>query len=221
MGPRFLLEGKVDSARDPKTAGLPNTYDRTDQGDTMKILRLSTRSLALAIAVFTLGYVNPASADKPGMGGHNHGGGGGGGTATTYSVVVVAGTGSGKWVVTPDGCEGQTPDSPKLNVRFPEGCPTGHVTVGGVLLFLYAIEVRDKKSDATLYFSDIPVAYSILGESVYNSARLSADIVEVGESSLEIRVNLTDLQLIKGHQPSKNSTLGPIAVGNIVYTANP
>ena len=32
----------------------------------MNILRLSTLSLTLAIAVFALGYVNPSSAAKPG-----------------------------------------------------------------------------------------------------------------------------------------------------------
>ena len=191
----------------------------------MTILRLSTLSLTVAITAMTLGFANPAFAAKPNCDtnpGHpSCGGGGGGDPEVTYSVVVVAGTGTGNWAVTPAGCEGQTPDSPKLNVRFPEGCPTGHVMAGGVLLFLYAIEVRAKKSDVMLFFSDIPVAYPILGESVYNSARLSANIVEIGESSLEIQVDLTGLQLIKGHQPNKNSTLGPIAVGNIVYTANP
>ncbi len=39
----------------------------------MNILRLSTLSLALAIAVMTLGYVNPSFADPPP---HGHGGGG-------------------------------------------------------------------------------------------------------------------------------------------------
>ena len=38
----------------------------------MKILRLSTFSLTLAVAVFGFGYTNPAFADKPGDGGHNH-----------------------------------------------------------------------------------------------------------------------------------------------------
>ncbi len=41
----------------------------------MKILRLSTLSLTLAIAVFALSYVNPSFA-APGGGKHNHGGGG-------------------------------------------------------------------------------------------------------------------------------------------------
>ena len=39
----------------------------------MNILRLSTLSLTLAIAVFALGY-NTSFADKPVNGEHNHGG---------------------------------------------------------------------------------------------------------------------------------------------------
>ena len=55
----------------------------------MKILRLSTLSLSLAIAVFSLGYVNPSFADNPRGGGHNHGGDdGGNGKDASYSVVI-------------------------------------------------------------------------------------------------------------------------------------
>ena len=39
----------------------------------MNILRLSTLSLTLIVAVFAFGQTNPAFADKPGDGGHNHG----------------------------------------------------------------------------------------------------------------------------------------------------
>ena len=179
----------------------------------MKILVLSTLSLALAIVVMTLGYVNPSFANKPP---HDHGGGD---PVTTFSVVVVAGAGIGNWVVTPAGCEGQT-DSQKLTFHFPPGCPTGHVVAGGVLFYLYGIEVREKKTDVMLFFTDVPVVYPI-GSDVYNTGRLSAEVVEIGGSSLEIQVNLTGLNLIKAAQPNRGMTVGPIAVGDIVFTANP
>ena len=54
----------------------------------MSILRLSTLSLTLAIAAFSLGYVNPSFADKTGDK-HNHGGddgNGGGGDGITYTA---------------------------------------------------------------------------------------------------------------------------------------
>ena len=38
----------------------------------MRILRLPTLSLTLAVAVFAFGYTNPAFADKPSGGDHNH-----------------------------------------------------------------------------------------------------------------------------------------------------
>ena len=54
----------------------------------MSILRLSTLSLALAIAVFALGY-NPSFAGKPdGQGNHDHGGGGGG-NGDVYDVDII------------------------------------------------------------------------------------------------------------------------------------
>ncbi len=53
----------------------------------MNILRLSTFSLTLALAVFALGYVNPSFANPTGEK-HNHGGGGeepsGGGKALLF-----------------------------------------------------------------------------------------------------------------------------------------
>ncbi len=61
----------------------------------MNILRLSTLSLSLAIAIFALGYVNPSFAappDKPCSpwpSCKDDGGGGGGGDDATYNVVIV------------------------------------------------------------------------------------------------------------------------------------
>ena len=55
----------------------------------MNILRLSTLSLTLAIAAFSLGYVNPSFAGKPDSGGnHNHGGGSTGDDDATYEVFI-------------------------------------------------------------------------------------------------------------------------------------
>ena len=55
----------------------------------MNILRLSTLTLTLAIAAFSLGYVNPSFAGKPVDGEHDHGGGSTGGDDATYSVEIV------------------------------------------------------------------------------------------------------------------------------------
>ncbi len=52
----------------------------------MNILRLSTLSLILVVAVFAVGYTNPAFADKPGDGGHNHGDDPGG---FTYTIDLI------------------------------------------------------------------------------------------------------------------------------------
>ena len=188
----------------------------------MNISRVTTISQTLAIAVFALGYVSPSFADKADNDG-NHGphGGGGTGTVTTFSVAVVGGSGDGNWVVTPDGCEGQT-DSQKLTFFFPESdadCLAGDVMTGGVLYYLYGIEVREKKTDVMLFFTNVPIAYPISSD-VYNTGRLPATVAELAGSSFEIQVDLTGLNLIKAAQPNRGMTEGPIAVGNIVFTAN-
>jgi len=55
----------------------------------------------------------------------------------------------------------------------------------------------------------------------HNTGRLPATAVELGGSSFEIQVNLTGVNLIKAQQPNRRMTVGPIAVGNIIFTANP
>ncbi len=70
----------------------------------MNILRLSTLSLTLAVAVFALGYTNPAFADKPSGGNHNHDGDPGFPTGMTVQLI-------GGAFVFDEGEVGVTPDS--------------------------------------------------------------------------------------------------------------
>jgi hypothetical protein len=91
----------------------------------------------------------------------------------------------------------------------------------GVLFYLYGIEVREKKTDMMLFFTDVPVIYAVSSDAVYNTGRLPTTVVELGGSSFEIQVNLTGVNLIRAQQPNRGMTVGPISVGNIIFTANP
>jgi len=58
----------------------------------MNILRLSTHSLAIALAVITLSYANYSSAEKPGAcPGHPSCGGGSGGDPAAYQAALTMG----------------------------------------------------------------------------------------------------------------------------------
>ena len=185
----------------------------------MNILRLSTLSLALALAVFSLGYVSPSFANKPDPDtGHDHGSEVN--TGTTFSVVVETDTGTPK-VVTGADCKGFT-DLRKLHVTFPTTCLTVHVMIGGAPYWIAGIQVRVNKSDVIFFFTSEPIDldHPVLSETLYESSRLSYVLDELDGSSFQLEVGLTDVVLTKSHDPNKGTTLDAIAVGNIVYTAN-
>ena len=187
----------------------------------MNILRLSTLSVTLAIAVFALGYANPSFADKPP---HDHGGGDD--PATVFSVEMQPGTMSNKaGLVTSAGVACGTTENlgqRELDASFPDLC----VTVTGVnvippdgaplTLRAFGLIVRSNRSDVLIFFTDGHVMGTTNTGGVYVSERLPATISRNG--SITVKVNLSDLAVEKNHQPRKGELVGPIAIGEIVYT---
>ena len=179
-------------------------------------------TLTLAIAVITLGYVNPSFADKPDSGG-NHGPHDGDDGTETISVDVVMGAGSHNWVVATGDCAGTT--SKKLSASFPVGPPCGStITVdyitgpsGSITLRLFEIVVRPKKQDVTLKFTSNMTVVEGESISIYRTDRLPWTLG--GLSPLTLDIGDTMVELIKPQEPDKGALLGPIAVGTIVYTA--
>ncbi len=196
----------------------------------MNILRLSTLSLILAIAVMTLGYANPSfGASKkcdgnpdpipPGCGGADD-------IEPEFSVEMQQGEVPNdpmtkkppKELVISDGDCGTT-EGENRGASFPDGCvmtvevcfrppgPTGCP----LTLQLFSLGVKLSKSDVQLFFT------SDQNDSVYQTERLAVKIIRIG-SSFEIPVNTVGLNLTKAHQPMKGDLVGPIAIGNIVYT---
>ncbi len=193
----------------------------------MSILRFSTLSLTLAIAVFALGYVSPSFADKPDDKG-NHGQHDGDDGTESFSVDMVAGSddGNDNWVVATGACAGTT--SKNLSASFPVPCGTT-ITVqyisppgpsGSVVLRLFALDVRTKKQDALLFFtSNTTVSPAVEGASVFHTKdRLKWTFESVSPTKIMIEVNKRDVTLIKEHEPDKRALLDSIDVGNIVYT---
>jgi len=184
----------------------------------MNILRLSTLSLTLAIAVFSLGYVSPSIADQPDNLGNHGQHGEDDGADTTFSVEVITTVGDEHGVNTLPGCEGTTDKN--LSVNFLTNCDAPDVMAGGVPLFSFGIAVRDKKLDVLLFFRTMQLNDPD-GET-YVSDRYPVTIVDgdPGEGSADFHLTVTNpaVVLTKAHQPNKGTTLPPIAVGNIVYT---
>ncbi len=192
----------------------------------MNILRLSTLSLTLAIAVMTLGvsadgWAAPKCDTPPCGGGKDK-------TETVFMVEMHPGTEVGEdGLVTSAGVDcGTTEDSRDLGVTFPEGCVTvspNFITepIGAPLtLRLFTLGVRANRSEAQLFFSDvaIPSHGPVPNESVYVISGLPVTISPTGP--ITVTVNLSDLGVIKAHQPRKGDLVGPIAIGEIVYTPN-
>ncbi len=204
----------------------------------MSILRLSTLSLTLAIAVMTLGYANPSFADKPGTGGcvvtaHEHcHDDGDEEPATVFVVAMLPGDMGGMdGLVTSDGACGTTKDEAghrELDVSFPASIAEGCVTVTDVFfitgptggpLTLRAVElnVRSNKSDVLIFFTDMEIKDGHNTGGTYVSERLPATISR-SNGSITVKVNLTGRAVEKNHQPGKGDLVGPIAIGKIVYT---
>ena len=192
----------------------------------MSILRLSTLSLTLAIAVFALGYVSPSFADKPDAK-NNHGQHQSDDGTESFSVDMVAGTNDGNdnWVVATGACAGTT--SNNLSASFPVPCGTtitvnyiAGPTPGMVVLRLLGFALRTNKQDVLIFFtSDMTVSPAVDGASVFHTKdRLKWTFESVSALEIVIKVDKRDVTLIKEHEPNKRALLDFIDVGNIVYT---
>ncbi len=131
-------------------------------------------------------------------------------------------TGGVDGVDTPVGCAGTT--NKNLSVDFLTNCITPDVMAGGVALYIAGIVVRHKKPDVLLFFSTMQLDFPhpVSGETLYESDRLSATIVdgEPGDFHITVTNPPGGVLLTKIHEPNKFMTLDPIAIGNIVYIAN-
>ncbi len=194
----------------------------------MNILRLSTLSLTVAIAVFALGY-NPSFADNPAKGNHPHGGDKNK-TETEFMVEMHPGEVVGKpGLVTSNGVACGITEGEINGGRFPDGCVTvsaNFITDPGAPLILRAFTfgVRFNRSEAKLFFTDGPIAYPDRNPGDgYGLGGLPMTVIPDGSSPsgstpFTVKVNMSGLFAIKSHQPRKGDLVGPIAIGEIVYT---
>ncbi len=201
----------------------------------MSILRLSTLSLTLAIAVMTLGY-NPSLAkpkcDDPPCGGGGGGGGGGEDPATEFMVEMQRGTlaENTAGLVTSNGVACGITEGEINGGRFPDGCVTVYANfitepIGAPLILrAFTFGVRLNRSEAKLFFTDGPILFPNRNPGDgYAVSGLPYTIIPDGSSPsgstpFTVKVNLSGLFAIKSHQPRKGDLVGPIAVGEIVYT---
>ena len=201
----------------------------------MNILRLS--ALSLTIVLFTLGgLILPESTTLA----HHCKGGhwkpacddpappGSDGGDTEFMVEMLPGTVGGAYgLVTSDGDCGSTEGQgqAELDVSFPasekDECVTVDVsfitppTGGPLTLRAFALLVKANKS-AVIFFTDGQVIGNTNTGGVYVSDRFPVTIS--GNGSITVKVNRFDLAVEKNHQPDKGDLVGPIAIGEIVYT---
>ena len=201
----------------------------------MNILRLSTLSLTAAIAVFALGYASPAFAPPPVCPGDhpsckNDSGDGDG--DTEFMVEMQPGTVSDKaGLVTSAGVACGTTEEQgqsELDVGFPDLCVTvldvNFITepIGAPLtLRAFALDLRLNKLDMLIFFTDGQIdEFGHNSGDVYVSDRLPVTISRSNES-ITVEVNLFDRAVKKAHPQGKERLVGPIAIGEIVYTPKP
>ncbi len=201
----------------------------------MNILRLSTLSLILAIAVITLGYAGYSSAappcsKKPVDGCRDDSGDGNDTTETEFMVEMHPGTvGGADGLVTSNGVACGITEGEINGGRFPDGCVTvsaNFITDPGAPLILRAFTfgVRFNRSEAKLFFTDGPIAYPDRNPGDgYGLGGLPMTVIPDGSSPsgstpFTVKVNMSGLFAIKSHQPRKGDLVGPIAIGEIVYT---
>ena len=215
----------------------------------MKILRLSTLSLSLAIAVMTLGYATPLQAqdvcgstafcDRDGDGffkDHNRCAVCGGETdcddSDANELNVCADTGDSKTTFDVDmaitdpeqTCEGTTDKG--LGAHFGDsGCPIllddEEYGPGPFCLFVAEVRSTGQGIDVQLFFHRECGDPHCGGIGCWVSRRLPATIGPGPEgSSFQITMEETEVALTKNHQPDKGTDLDTkIAVGEMVYTA--
>ncbi len=188
----------------------------------MNILRLSTLSLTLAIAVVTLGVsvnswaapdeckgkpeLRPETCDEPDP------------AQTKYNVTITLSSARTD-VFT---CHGETKLT-KLGVTFNDSPLPGQCQVmldDGVLYCTNQIAVKNSRNaKAEFFYSDQCGIFPAPGSSTYE---FTSDVLlqPPSGSSFQVTVEDKDQHLIKLTHPDKGLTLKePISVGNIVYTA--
>ncbi len=192
----------------------------------MNILRLSTLSLALVMTVMTLGYVNPSFAGKPVDGKHDHGDGKDK-TETVFLVQMVQGDvpdGTPGLVTTKSAC-GSTEGELHLGAVFifppvgddgcadidvcfmsgPTGCP--------LTLHVWYVQVNLNKSYVKILFR----AHN--ENNLFVTDHLPVTIIGDGPpSAFTVVVNEDGLIVERNHNPGKGDLVGPIAIGEIVFT---
>ncbi len=193
----------------------------------MKILRLSTLSLTLAIAVFSLGYVNPSFAGKPDSEG-NHDHGGEGNTETTFTVDIKVGS---NITDPPRDCTGTTEKG--LSVGFLlDNCRVTlndfNVPFGIDDYCLFAVDVKNTRKETSVMFFFHNPCGEHPGTGVWRTLRLPATVkISVGNEPgvfrvMEVFGSFQDVVLTKNHQPYKEVPLtDTITVGDIVYKEPP
>jgi len=193
----------------------------------MTISRVSTLSLGIVFAVFALGYASPAFAARPVCPGDHPSckdDSGSGDGDTVFMVEMQSGTVVGAdGLVTSNGACGTTEGARNDNVRFPDGCVPGvevffttGPTGGPLTLTAFALVLRFNKSDMLIFFTDGQVQGNMNTGDVYVSERLPVTISRNG--SITVEVNETNLEVEKNHQLRKGDLVGPIAIGEIVFT---
>ena len=198
----------------------------------MNILRLSTLSLTLAVAVFALGY-NPSFADKPGSVCEEHcSHGGDDDLKTTYTVQMHPGTVGGNVVVAENLCAGTTGTTGNSirSVRFrgPGNCgvvfgvPIIDSGPSGYVLDLKLTGLEMRAGQDVLAFKAAHLFFTSLTDgSIYTSDTVGASFIfDEDKDSFFATVNKNDVNLIKEVNPMKGQVVGPISVGTIEYTAN-
>ena len=189
----------------------------------MKILRLSTLSLTLAIAVITLGYANSSFAGPDCEKHPNHESCAGGGAQTTYTVNWVMGKHNpgGMPTLSPQ-CTGDAVRG--LSVDFDiNACK---IAIDGVEDYcICGISVRHNKKDTSLIvFVHRPCNQPHCGNDAWQAGRLPATL-ELKNGGPDLTITADALPagalLTKVNQPDKGTTLPEtITVGDLIYTAD-
>ncbi len=195
----------------------------------MNILRLSTLTLTLAVAVITLGYASYSSAappcsknPRPGCRPDN---GDPPATETKFTVEMLEFDGDG--VETIGECVGLNKGS-KLSAVFPGniaeignrvGCEVFTIS-GGVKLYLGEIAVSKKNTRVILFFTSDPSVQFPGNETGYQTLRLVAMPASL-LGVITLKVDAGEVLVTKSHQPDKGLPVGTIDVGKFVYTPVP
>ncbi len=93
-----------------------------------------------------------------------------------------------------------------------------------LILRAFTFGVRFNRSEAKLFFTDGPILFPDRNPGDgYGLGGLPMTVIPDGSSPsgstpFTVKVNMSGLFAIKSHQPRKGDLVGPIAIGEIVYT---